>query len=706
MSTNPRKISDTRCHCLAWLPTESSSSPLLLAVAFMTGIAVYALSLPDIAASTDQIIINPFVATKFDGDEVGSGKSTVVWMKGGNGVFPYLAAILFRNEKQMVISVAEICFPSHAEDNKSAYLNVVTEESYPVSKAKLYKFYGQNLSGSVLAHYHGCLTSFCLGLTIGNSSNSELHPKLSLDSLPITSEPIGITTTGCIYQPFKDVLYIQNSIEFTNQMGVKVSHRYTLHRASTGDAKGAMREDADMDFPKGGASASFLCDLGYTNSASVSFTPRRIIMDQSGQLCLIFFGEVGKDTTTAFTCLEIPVEENQIIKTFHMYPGKDACFIPGQSSQDEIKILVLDNEAKVLRICGPTNLVTDLETDNCIAHIFKTGSSNDQKLLVNRVFVVSDKVVFLCSRTLDGKQCLFIGGELKSLISRSPKAFVRKKTLKLWLRRFELFVSLVQLPSDTKSEPINIAIATTSQVMIVDPAMKALTQTMAKLSCRGLAPLGSNSVAFIDTSTGGSHLTYLTSWEQNQRGIICNMVGSRPNEAFAILALRPDRVIYLPVQSHCVLSTTRNESVLRDVYRPLTKPVLLFEPLLANALVQERPCGSNNIVLRTILERFGPKRTTNPYSDDEGLGTTGAGISVKAFTMLTTILGPNLRYGEKDKKLAPWIPQNLGKRGLDVLKSQIGPGNLLAEITNNLKEVDAKVADDVWSNIDETKHTW
>jgi hypothetical protein len=74
--------------------------------------------------------------------------------------------------------------------------------------------------------------------------------------------------------------------------------------------------------------------------------------------------------------------------------------------------------------------------------------------------------------------------------------------------------------------------------------------------------------------------------------------------------------------------------------------------------------------------------------------------------MLTTILGPNLRYGEKDKKLAPWIPQNLGKRGLDVLKSQIGPGNLLAEITNNLKEVDAKVADDVWSNIDETKHTW
>ena len=731
-SDNPSELSDGRCHCLAWLSIESSSSPLLLAAMFATGVTVYALLLPstptgekqdipplvDISgsitletsqsASINSNVISPFVASRFDADEVGRESSTVLWMKGGNGSLPYLATILFQNGNQMVITVATIHFPGHMEDNKSASLKIISKESVSIPHAKFSKFYGQNVAGSVLAHYHGHLTSYRLASTLGRYRYSELHPKLYLDSMPISSEVIGITSSGFTNQPVNDVLYIQSSVEFSNQMELQLSRRYSLHRANTGDAKGVKREAADVEFPRGGASASFLCDLSCQNSSSVALSPRRIIVDQASQKCIIFFGENNEDTTTSFTCFDVPVEDNQMVKPFNLYPGKDACFMPVQSSEGETQILVLDNEAKILRICGSTTLDADLENNDCIVHIFKVGSSNDQKLLINRTFIISDKIVFMCSRKVDGKQCLFIGGPLESLKARSSKAFVRKKTSKFWLERFELFVSLVQLPSDNNSEPINIAIATTSRVTIVssDPAMQVLTQTRSKLSCRSLAPLGSNSVAFIDTSNGDNHLTYLTSWEKNQRGIICNMAGSHPNESFAMLALRPDRLIYLPIQSHYFLSTAQIEAEPRDVPLPLTKPLLLFEPLLANALAGELCRRSNDTILRSILERFGPKRTANPYSDNEGLGTMGAGMNAKVFTMLSTVLGPNLKSGEKDKKLAPWVPQHLERTGGDISNAKVMSENFLSEITNNLKEVDGKVAGDAWSNIDETKHAW
>jgi len=717
--------------------SPKSSSPLVLTASFGLGVAIYSLSLPltvddekhetpslslselsgsnaldaPQSKSNDPIMISPFVASRLDGGKAES--STALWMKGENGSFPYLATVLFRKEGEMMMNVAKISFPIRGED-KTTSLITISEERFPFRGTC--NFYGRSLAGGLIVHRHGRLTSFHLASKLGNSVDFSLHPKLHLDSMPILSETLGLTSDGHFYQPFNNVIYVNTSIEFgssgfeltslntpNKQIGLQPFRRYSLHKATTGDANIVGREDAGADFPKGGANTSFLCDLNYESSSSVAFSPRRVTMDQSGKRCVILFGEVCEDITTAFASFDLPTEGNQLSAVLNLRPGKDACFIPG-----EYQIIVLDNAAKALRVCATTNLNTDLKSDEFTVNIFKEGSSNDQKLVVDRIFTVSKSITFLCSRQADGKQCLFIGGRLESLKSRSSKAFVRKKTSKLWLERCELFVSMTELPSDNGSESTNIAIATTSRVMIVSfgTTVQVLTHTESKLSCRSLAPLGSNSVAFIDTSNDDHHLTYLCSYERNQGGIICNLVDSHPDESFAMLALRPDRVVYLPIHPHFTSFTPQIEAGLRDVTLPLTKPLLLFEPLVGNILAREGSSDSKDILLQRIVERFGPKKTGNPYSENEGLGTAGAGITVKAFTMLSRKLGLNLKAGENNKRIARWVPQKLRGGVLDGSNVKITSENLLTEITNQLKEADGEGSDDIWASIDETKHVW
>ena len=47
-------ISDSMCHCLSWMPTNTNgSSPLLLAASFQSGIAIYNITLPLKASSSE-----------------------------------------------------------------------------------------------------------------------------------------------------------------------------------------------------------------------------------------------------------------------------------------------------------------------------------------------------------------------------------------------------------------------------------------------------------------------------------------------------------------------------------------------------------------------------------------------------------------------------------------------------------------------------
>ena len=63
---------------------------------------------------------------------------------------------------------------------------------------------------------------------------------------------------------------------------------------------------------------------------------------------------------------------------------------------------------------------------------------------------------------------------------------------------------------------------------------------------------------------------------------------------------------------------------------PPTRPAFLLEPLIASALSQSGGVGTDisendtiQILLRTLLERFGRKTSSFPHSENEGTGGLG-----------------------------------------------------------------------------------
>jgi len=753
-------ISDSMCHCLSWMPTNTNgSSPLLLAASFQSGIAIYNITLPLKASSSElsgnsgapdqpqakpseTIYVNPIAGAKTSrrGNVVAPQSSTVEWINCGEGVLPFLATI-FHSKKEMKMHVRSFDVPSYGhtkyEDNIS--LGRVCEGTFSIPDDIVSEFYGNSIMGTVVAHRNGSLTSFCLSSRF--QSERKMHPIIHSNSIPVASNALGLTSIGSPLHSYDDVLHVHTSLQFVrNGQWELPCFRYWLCLSSAGDKKDkssiskSNEEEDNSDFPTGGATISLVCDLTCSSSSSTTLAPRRIVRDNSGKYCTVLFASAGPvekqglsssvsdNHTIAFATMEIRGTDDGI-DTFNLHRARDASFIPGLEGCVEPSLLALDNDGKALRKCSLTNIEEDLKSEGQAIQIFKHGSANDQNLSVDRFFVVSRRILFICSRKADGKKCLFIGGSIKSLKAGSSKALVRKKTSKLWLDRGEVVLSLTELPSNEEGGgTTNVAIATTSRVMIVSCAtsLQILSEAHTTLKCGSLSPMGSNCVAFLDAGSGGSIcLKYLSCYESNNRGLICNIPGNLSKfDSTLLLAIRPDRIIYLPIRFEWKLSEQGDEDRLISVPCPLTKPALLLEPLVANALGQGEDDRTPDISLRTLLERFGPKLTANPHGDNEGLGTLGAGITAGVYAMLGSKLNVHLKTGGDDKMVAPWIPsilKNAGSQGsLNQPSVQSSgalnrPRNLLLEITNlaTLHQDAKSEPDEFWSKeLDETKHVW
>lgn len=101
------------------------------------------------------------------------------------------------------------------------------------------------------------------------------------------------------------------------------------------------------------------------------------------------------------------------------------------------------------------------------------------------------------------------------------------------------------------------------------------------------------------------------------------------------MAMRPERFLY--AQYHAG-SRMVEQGENRDAFllpTCITRPAMLLEPMVANALCEADNPGESTILLRAVIERFGRKVGSFPHGDDEGIGVNGTGLTQQVVEMLS-----------------------------------------------------------------------
>ena len=276
------------------------------------------------------------------------------------------------------------------------------------------------------------------------------------------------------------------------------------------------------------------------------------------------------------------------------------------------------------------------------------GADDTDSMVARRVYVNralgAPRLLFAASRVADGRTCLTLcdrltNGEMDSNPSVADLILMSggTKSPRFWLDRQEHLLSLVALPSHQEEQTPCIAVATQARVMILSSSLRRMAGTHVKMSAPSLIPLGSHCVAFCSSFSayggGDAKIRYLSCIKNDalSKGIIATLPRSKFGFApHLLLAIRPDRLAYL--SCHCGTRMVEHGESMNSFHAPIptTRPVFLLEPLIASALSQGGGVGSDTsdndtiqLLLRTLLERFGRKTSSFPHSENEGTGTLG-----------------------------------------------------------------------------------
>lgn len=691
------------CKSLQWLPSvrrlpssNSTTSVYILAASFLTGVAIYAIPSQKMNGTvTSELSANPevdipqskpgetmaihpmaFTCALFEEIEDPHDSLTLKWIYVGEGLFPLLATILLCKERVFThIGSLELPLERAARDTELITINTVAMGDFSSHPNTTIKFHGCSFAGSFIAHSPGRLTAFYMTSRQSISGSPAMHPNISIKCLPISSDAMGVTSDGSVLQSFSDIFHIHRTYHFditvhrkspiTSTQYIKIFpyQRNWFCRSTTGDGTSEVSRGSGDEFPKGGANTTILFDLDTKLSSAALLVPRRITRDKHGNHCLILFKDGSSapsvrtsDTTIAFGLMEVPTGDKGGVEQIVVRDGKDACFL-SLEKKIESHIITLESSAKSLRIFSILSHKSELGDNETVIQIFKQGSSNDVNLVVERIMVASDKLLLLCSRKADGNQCLFLGGTIESLARNDFDILVRKKTRKLWLNNGESFLSMIQLPADNHDIPANVAISTTTRVMILSlrSQLHVLSQCSASVTCGNLSQIGSHTIAFLETCDAGQRLSYLSTCNDNLVGVISSM-SSGYGHSSLLVAVRPDRLLYLTPQHITSVSGSNNVDSI-SVPLILTRPLLLLEPLVTNAFMQLRSTDEKCLLLQTIFEKFGPKKFSNPHQDNEGIGTFGVGITPKVCSLVGSSLNELLKESEDGKEIAYWVPR-------------------------------------------------
>ncbi|KAL3780138.1 hypothetical protein ACHAWO_008198 [Cyclotella atomus] len=524
------------------------------------------------------------------------------------------------------------------------------------------------------------IASQSLGLTTGGNiyfDESATSVKSQYEDTILTV----FTTTQCS----KVLNSNPSSIEFSHP-----SQRNWLLMSAPGDAPvgSLIQDDLDDDnfnvsyrreAERGGSVSDVVCELTCGENSVSGLMPQRIVREDGGRRAAIMFassyfgGNVGSDLSkprrrthvrlstdpVAYALLDIDeaMKHRSSASFFTLRHARDVAFLPTFQMEGGFycsSVIVLDPDGTGLSITtvissrvkdGMTEKVIESE-DKCLLH--------HEGIEGRRVFVLLNngrpQLLLAGNSTVVGRPCIIVAQhELEHDSYSNTYSLIESDSLghRLWLAAGEEIISVRELPKHPNAVRALIAAATQERVIILavdEESLSIVSEVKANLTCPSLSPLGSHCVAFCAKLGGGeSSVMYLSCLQSSCRyGVIKSFPSTGISQTNVIMeALRPDRVIIS--SSHGNLRLVDNTGA-EDKFQmpiPTSYPILLLEPLIANALCQDEVYGkdasSNELVQQSlcqVIEKFGRKETSLPHGDNEGIGCSGAGITSKVYRML------------------------------------------------------------------------
>ena len=500
---------------------------------------------------------------------------------------------------------------------------------------------------------------------------------------PISSEGSGLNSGGFISTETEDVLHVfsvyqrkrESLRELSMSAGGRLSDtlgmtepviRHWLCRSVVGDKKSTKKAQKKSSsvvdgFSSGGdevttsgADTSVVLELTCASEDGTNLNPTRIIRSPGGTRAAILFstglstnGRVsvgsngrGLEVTShpgAYAMVDLD-SNSQRMTSFELRRGIDVAFL---------------SDVRALILCEDQRSIQELTYSD--DGVWSSGealplpfaaSDNIDAMVPRRVFVNDSsgapRLLFSASRVADGRSCLFLcdgleGDEMNSDTSLAKLILLSDNTKRFWFDRQEHLLSLVALPNHQEEQKPCIAVATQSRVVILSCSLRLMARFATKMPASSLIPLGSHCVAFCSSSSanggGDAKIRYLSCIKDATRsqGIIATIPRTKFGYAsHLLLAIRPDRSVYLSCHSGSRM-VEHGENMNRFLAPiPTTRPAFLLEPLIASALSQSGGVGTDisendtiQILLRTLLERFGRKTSSFPHSENEGTGTLG-----------------------------------------------------------------------------------
>ena len=653
------------CNYCAWIDScSSTSSSILFAAAFSCGVAIY-----NVSREQNGAILKPMMVVK-SGQLSRSFK--VAWIRLSK--YAPCLAILCSNSTGSFMTYGILGFRCWVGENVS----FDQDDFYPICEEKL------SISNCIPWTDMHLVDDFKPVVSCDNGEvtiivprsrldcgpqGRQLHPSISFLNQPVASQALGVTSLGFVDENTNDnTIFLHTQLCWdSSQSNLAVpSLRQWLCLTHIGDTKNLSNntqiEHQNESISTGGSKIEVLCQLTSRIHSNVLISPKRIARSYTSTYCAVLFAptlnqqeksntiSIGSDPVT-FCVIQHDVEHCRISQHID---GRDVIFVdvPNHSVP---KAIVLDIDGKHLKemtLAGGTP-----ETLRKV-RLFQRESTHDEKLNIHRLFVLSSGgLLFLMSRKVDSRQLLFLGGSFNRIFSNDG-ILADSKCCKLWLQENEKMISFCELPSSGSMKK-NFVISTTFRILIIcyEINLDIVAKYEIDSPCTSLAPLGSSCVSFIDRKSNNQEIKYLSCFNGNQRvGTITSLSPSISRFPNLLVAIRPDRVIYTSIHTEC------------DHYKdctvriPITKPVFILEPLIAN-IFGEMHCKASEkrkdalTALEFLIGRFGIKMNTNPYNEKEGIGTKGVGFTSVIFQILreTGYSDFILKYLNEGTDLIPWV---------------------------------------------------
>ena len=718
---------------MAWLPVTSSPFSLsLLSVTFDNAMVIFHVELPLMKDnSTDQeyrpfpeptqstVIaatpsLTPIVAKRWKGMY---DHSSATWFQYGS-VADTCIAILLHDAQQPVARVlfCALHFPlkilgplTKREDLLAC--RILSSTTIPKNDVFFPSGLLHSLS-NLISYSRYSLSSITLSTV--KPESTKISPATFL-SHPVTSNPSGLSSTG---EPFMSdtqddndsVLFIYTTVhceregkttDTTHLHWSLPQRRFWLCRAVAGDTMESSSDEVkeETGFGEsyqvlGGANAQLICELN--DVALKGLSPFRIIRCWRRNVCAVLYrcalGSVPKTSQEISLVADkiVLVDFNGDLPSIAVSPGRDISFFPDNGSNDaQGFILSLDGSSVTLFDFNCTNGLT---TSSSFRPLLG-GSSESDYIDCQRILIFSDdtklNMAVLGRRSVDNRIC-FVAGDVgdvtEATLSGCASLLPNISTDRaFFFNDGEDVFAVIGLQGDGSGYR-NFAMTTSHRTLILSSSLSVSAESLFGTT-GGLSPIGSFAVCY----SSNDKVRYLCCLDQTiSTGVIASLGHSSHDcSPFLLLGVRPDRLIlYSSTTASSLCEPAQNSNVI-CLPVPSTRPVLLLEPLIANAVCIGQKKHRSTPILHLVIEKFGRKVSSIAHGEKEGIGSFGAGLTPRCFAILkhyelveaaSWLLTGTIKFDKSasTRLLPPWLPiapKSMGALNSDAILHLLANGD-------------------------------